>query len=348
MSFIVREADIYADKNILLNILKENRDKDFPFEKRYDWLYYDNPFGTAIAWIIWDEKKAYPAGFTAVYPRKMLIKQQEILCWNCGDFSIEKKYRTLGVAVKLRKAAKNEVDSGKVPFLYAHPNNRMVHIHLRAGHQKIAQMKRYALPLRLSKYAGNPAAAKVVKTVIDPVVSFALKKKFYRSGSYENVSQTDMHFHSGFQELCETLNGSFPIVGFRNEAYLTWKYKNHPIYDYKLFNYYEKGKLTGYIFYYRQGDTLYITELISKLDNESPLKLLKTFINFVLNNFSEVATISTIVQEYNPYLPLMTEIGFRYRDDSTSDVIAYAAREELKPIVLEGKNWLMNNGDRDI
>ncbi|NIU02668.1 MAG: GNAT family N-acetyltransferase [Nitrosopumilaceae archaeon] len=131
MGYIVKDVDIHKEKHLLLNILKANRERpEFPYEQRFDWLYYDNPFGEARAWIIWDEAHDYPAGFTAVFPRKVLVNHKEYICWNCGDFSIEKKYRSLGIAVKLRKAAKECVDRGMVPFLYAHPNNRMVHVHL--------------------------------------------------------------------------------------------------------------------------------------------------------------------------------------------------------------------------
>jgi hypothetical protein len=75
VGYVVKEADIRRDKEILLNIIRANRTRqEFPYEKRYNWLYFENPYGPATAWIIWDETKEYPAGFTAVYPRKMLVK----------------------------------------------------------------------------------------------------------------------------------------------------------------------------------------------------------------------------------------------------------------------------------
>ena len=75
----------------------------------------------------------------------------EVLAWNCGDFSIAKRYRTMGTAVKLRRAAREGIDAGKSAFLYAHPNDRMLQVHLRVGHEPLAKMHRYAKALAVAQ-----------------------------------------------------------------------------------------------------------------------------------------------------------------------------------------------------
>jgi len=72
------------------------------------------------------------------------VRGNDVLCWNCGDFSVDQKYRSLGIALKLRRAAKNAVDKGTVDALYAHPNERMAVIYQRVGHTCIGQMNRFA------------------------------------------------------------------------------------------------------------------------------------------------------------------------------------------------------------
>ena len=44
------------------------------------------------------------------------------------------RYRAGGAAIALRRAARTAVDQGVRPFLYAHPNERMLQIHIRVGH----------------------------------------------------------------------------------------------------------------------------------------------------------------------------------------------------------------------
>jgi hypothetical protein len=348
MAYIVKDADVHNDKKLLLDILLENREKkSFPYDQRYDWLYLKNPFGEATAWVIWDDENGTPAGFTAVYPRKMLVHGNEYLCWNCGDFSITKKYRTLGVAVKLRKKAKQYVDRGDIPFLYAHPNNQMVHVHIRVGHRKIAQMKRFALPIRFSKYVANNTLGKVSGTLIDPLVAKALKTKYRKSGDYICVDKSMMNFNGEYLNLCYSINKKLPVIGLRSQDYLNWKYRDHPVFEFRLFNFFQESRFSGFIIFKKDGDTIYMSEVVCPLNDSNSRKLIKTFVHFILNEMQDVSSISTVQQEHNPIIPSLVELGFKYRDDSTSDVIAYGRDIKLKDVIHDGRNWFMNVGDRD-
>jgi hypothetical protein len=93
-------------------------------------------------------------------------------------------------------------------------------------------------------------------------------------------------------------------------------------------------------------ETLSILEFVSG-DNEVTKSLLSTFIHHAINAHPTVSVVSTVIQEFNPAVPVLIEAGFKYRDDSDSDVIAYTARPDLIDIVHEGKNWFMIVGDRD-
>jgi len=118
MGYTIKIADLEKDRDIMISILERNRNRvDIDYIKRYDWIYLNNPYGRAKAWIIFDDKSNRPVGFTGVFPRPVYVEGEKYLAWNCGDFSIDKKYRTLGVALKLRRAAKLDVDNGEVPFL---------------------------------------------------------------------------------------------------------------------------------------------------------------------------------------------------------------------------------------
>ena len=347
MGYVVQLADIVRDKPTLLQILVNNRETDYPYHKRYDWIYLQNPYGKAIAWVIWDEKKGIPVGFTSAFPREMLVQGKKVMCWNCGDFSIEKPYRTLGIAVKLRKAAKLAIEAGEMPFLYAHPNNRMVHVHLRVGHQKIAHMKRYALPIRLSKYLPQNAIAKGIGGIIDPILSSMARLKFRKMGDYEILSRKDMNFSSSHTSLCHALNDIFPVIGLRDEVYLNWKFREHPILDFYLFNYYEAGKLVGYIIYSVQKQSANLAEVLALPDDGMWENMVSTFIWAMLKQAPEVKSISVVTQEFNPVVPVLEKMGFRFRDDATSSVIAYTGDSHLRPFVLDGKKWFMTVGDRD-
>src|SRR5262245_46663786 len=73
--------------------------------RRFAWLYRANPDGAAVVWSVRRSETGEFAGFTAGLPRRMFVSGRECLCWNCSDFSIYPRFRALGVAVKLRRAA---------------------------------------------------------------------------------------------------------------------------------------------------------------------------------------------------------------------------------------------------
>ncbi|RMG67763.1 MAG: hypothetical protein D6715_03990 [Calditrichaeota bacterium] len=347
MSYTVTCADLNRDRAILLDILTQNREKDYPYERRYDWIYLDNPWGKAVAWLIWDDKKQRPVGITAAFPRKILVQGRELTCWNCGDFSIEKPYRTLGIAIKLRKAAREAVDRGEVPCLYAHPNNRMVHVHLKVGHRQIARMKRYALPLRPSKLVSGKSWRGVVSTLVDPPVATLLRLKFRRAGDFELHPPEQFSFSPDHTNLCWELSEHFPVVGLRDENYLTWKYIRHPVHRFYLFNYYQKDRLAGYIVFRLEDGTAAVSEAVTGPEKEAWKQMLSTFLWALLARFPAAKGVSVVTQEFNPLVETMLALGFKFRDDSTSAVIAHTADPDLQPLVLEGKNWFMTVGDRD-
>src|SRR5579872_5481225 len=96
---------------------------------RFDWLYFKNPDGPAVLWTVKESATGELAGFTVALPRRMLVDGIVRCCWNCADFSIHPNHRSLGPAIKLRRAAKDAINAGQVDFLYAHPNEQMEVIH---------------------------------------------------------------------------------------------------------------------------------------------------------------------------------------------------------------------------
>ncbi len=352
MGYFVKEADLERDKQIMISLLEKNRTRDdTDYSKRYDWIYLNNPFGKATAWIIWDDARNIPVGFTGAFPRPVFVHGREFVTWNCGDFSIDKKYRTLGVAVKLRKEAKIAVDSGKIPFLYAHPNKRMEVIHLRVGHKKISQMVRYALPLKIDRYLKEKLSptwlASMLALPVDMVQKyrFLLKKSSSAQGKFnERVRCTPEH-----EQLFEKMKEQFPIVGSRSCQYLQWKFSDHPNFHYKQYDYFEQGQLHGSLIFMQRNGVINLIDLLTDNLQKYATSLFLTFIKDIYRNRS-ASSLSFILQEHNPLIPIMKQIGFKRRDDATSSVIAYAnpqLQPEIAPVVLNGANWFMTVGDRD-
>ena len=151
MSFTVVEADIKKNLDVVVSLFNRNR-KHQVGRERFQWLYLRNPGGEARAWFVRDERTKEYVAFTSVLPRLVKVGNTDVACWNCCDFSVDIEYRTLGIALKLRRKAKECVDSGEIQALYAHPNDRMQIIHEKVGHRKIGEMIRLAKPLRSERH----------------------------------------------------------------------------------------------------------------------------------------------------------------------------------------------------
>lgn len=351
MAYTVKQADVLKDKDIMVNILQQNRNREnFDYSARYDWIYLQNPYGNARAWIIWDDKNDRPVGFTGVFPREVMVNGQKHLCWNCGDFSIEKKYRTLGVALKLRKAAKMAVDQLDVPFLYAHPNARMELIHLKAGHQKIAQMKRFALPIRINRLVGKKIKNRWLVLLLSKPVNLLLSFK-YRFSTFWGLScslSQNVACSRDHEMLYQRMGGEFAVVGSRSVKYLNWKFGNNPNTHYHQFDMFYKGYLVGTVFFIRKGDTVHIIDMLIDDFRRFGSQLFRMFINEIRKTYRGTQSFSIILQEFNPFVEVIKKLGFRYRDDATSAVIVYAnPKSELADVVMQGAKWYMTVGDRD-
>ncbi len=352
MGYIVKEADPDRDREIMISILERNRTRDdTDYQKRIDWIYLNNPFGRAKAWIIWDGQKNMPVGFTGAFPRPVYVEGQEYLAWNCGDFSIDKKYRTLGVALQLRREAKLAVDGGEVPFLYAHPNKRMELIHFRVGHKKISQMVRYALPLKADRYLSEKISFNIPAKLAALPFNAYLKSRFLlkRSSLFRGEIREKVQCHADHDRIFEKMKKQFKVIGTRSLKYLQWKFADHPNFKYNQFDFYEGNELRGSIFYLIKNNVINLADILIDDYKKYAEQLFLIFIKEVYRKQAG-ETLSFILQEQNPLIPVMRNLGFKARQDATSSVIAYGNEEkqpELSRLVLNGANWYMTVGDRD-
>ncbi len=354
MSYTVREADIDKERDIMVNILKNNRQTEsFDYDKRFEWIYLNNPYGKAKAWIIWNDKEKEPVGFTGVFPRPVYVNGKSIVCWNCGDFSIEKRYRTLGIALKLRKAAKAFIDKGEPPFLYAHPNERMELIHIKSGHKKIAHMQRYALPIRATRLIRSYVKNDTLTWFLSKPANFLLSLK-YRFSTFLGINgqlHDSVKVGPAHNQLNERMAEAFKVVGGRDTTYLNWKFGENPNRSYQQFDMFYKQLLVGTVFFVRKKDAVYVLDVLVDDFDRFGGELFRMFINTIRKAYNRsIVSVSFILQEFNPFIEALKKLGFHYRADATSAVISYANNDihpEISAAVLDGKNWFMTVGDRD-
>lgn len=330
----------------LLNATREHHSE----VGRFDWLYLRNPDGPAIVWLLRESENGAAVGFTAALPRRMSVQGRERICWIGSDFSVLPKYRTLGLAVKLRRAAKDGIDAGRADFLYAHPNERMAVIHARVGHHPTGRMIRLARPLRVgtlvSDRVSSRAAGRIAGAVLDPVV---------RWGDGASWSRRRFEFeHLATASFDARVDGLFDregrqsetIMGVRDATYLNWRYGANPCARSEVVLASKGNELCGYAIFVRDSDCLSIKDVFPCHRPEVVAGLLEEVRR--IGYRTELQSVTMTLLDSNPMVAVLRSQGFRLRPESTEMYTYSRSDREWAPVVANPDLWQLTVGDRDV
>ncbi len=348
MGIVIRQADLIRDQQVMIETRNQNRTWATD-ERRYQWRYLDNPHGQAVAWLAIDERTEAVAGFTVAHPRRMSVGGEDVTCWNCGDFSINKRYRTLGVAVKLRSAATQCVNQGNVPFLYAHPNDRMKVVHLKAGHTAIGQMVRYARVLRLDRYMPPSMQASWVTSGL----SWAYQKGVMTwHGVQRGCSGFSRELYEGvpdsapFDVFQQGLRDRFSVFGLRSREYLLWRFGAHPLLTVSALLLYRGRDLVGYALYTCKDRVMSVVDFLYMPEPgvAQALTAHLTEVGWEL----KMQAISVTLFESNPLIQSLRNFGYALRPETSSVIVHTSPHLPCQEVLYDKAGWFMTVGDRDV
>ena len=352
MPVTIREVDFDADRFALIDLLKRNRKlpASYPYSERYDWLYLNNPHGIATGWKAIDEETNKLVGFTVALPRKVSVLGQHVIAWNCADFSIDVKYRTLGVAAKLRRAAQKAVDNDLYPFLYAHPNDLMLAVHKRVGHTVIGQAHRHARILsvkeKVKARTNSPLLLEWVSAPINSVLDFLDWCQLFWH-RYDIEIQDRLWYTGEFTKFYNKLEGDYPIWGVRDAPYLNWRYYHNPIHQIGTAIARKHGEMVGYVIYRsKEAEENMIEDVVAS--SPAAVREMIAYMSIRLRKRLKCGTLSINLPDWHPYLPTFKKLGFMKRSDSTNSIVVHISPNyEFKSTVLDSSCWFVTGGDRD-
>jgi RimJ/RimL family protein N-acetyltransferase len=348
-NYVVQEEPFERVADEVVALFHVTRGSRTSFE-RFSWLYQQNPDGPAVVWTVRTTADGELAGFTAGLPRRMYVHGTVALCWNTSDFSIAPAHRTLGVAAKLRKAATEGVQQGRVEFLYGHPNARMAAVHERAGHTRVGTMQRYACPLRSLPYLRRQWPVSVAAPALSPVADLALRAlhpwTWHRPRFCVRLS-TPASFGEEFDALDDRCRMLRPLMGVRDSRYLTWRYTAGPLYVPVVATAREGKRLLGYAVAVCEDELLQLKDVLWDPAHpeaaEDALALLMRWAR--QRGFSSV---SVSLLDGHPLEGVLQANHFRPRAE-TSAMYAHARPGGLAArLIGNPSNWFISVGDRDV
>jgi hypothetical protein len=352
MAIIVREAELPADREALLSVLLRNRDPDHNSvrQARFEWSYFTNPYGRPRAWLAIDQASDRVIGAVGAFPRRILVGGKPVLCWNGGDSSIDREYRTLGPAMRLRGAVKKCVEQGEMTFLYSYPVDAMRMVLERIGHVAIGQMPRYRLVITvdrlLDRLMGSHVFSRFLAKAINPLMQL-WPGNFCHSKGLRVRLQSDNRFGGEYDRLFERCAGKYTVVALRDSRFLNWRFLQSPLYgDLRILRLETEDHLNGYAIIEVGNDSARILDFLVEDDKRASLALLGGALRFI--RAWGINTVSLRATEFNPLLKHLKSFGFLLPDTKNSAVVVCAGSNISSQPTLNTNSWFMTEADRDV
>ncbi len=303
---------------------------------RFQWLYEDNPDGRAKAWLAFDDRTGDVAGAASVLPRRIHVGHgREIIAWNGADFSVNRRYRSAGVAVKLRRAACDAVDRGECELLFSHPNDKMLPVQLRAGCRPLGRMVRHA------KTLGIRAGGRRLRAVASAGLRFLGVDWMIRL-RHDVEWRRGLPVPEGVTDLYARMADRIGTAVVRDASRLDWRFRCHPTEQNETVILRAGGRVTAYAIVAVEAAVARVKDWLA----ESP-EAFDQLVTAVIRDMHVRGVESIIVAALESHgdLPLLRRFGFVRRPDF-STAIAYVAGRSAESSLLDSGTWYMTRGDR--
>src|SRR5215475_7474769 len=121
MNVAIRAANLESDRRSIIDTLSRFL-TPLSDDRRFRWLYENNPHGEACAWVAYSADDDTFVGIAAAFPRRIYMNGEEKLSWVLGDFCVDPQYRSLGPALQLQRACLVAAEAAGLAFCYDFPS----------------------------------------------------------------------------------------------------------------------------------------------------------------------------------------------------------------------------------
>ncbi|MGC2110634.1 MAG: GNAT family N-acetyltransferase [Candidatus Korobacteraceae bacterium] len=338
MAVSVREANLIDDSPILTGLARKYLAPDAD-ERRFQWLYRENPFGAARAWIAC-EKDRKPIGMAAIFPRKMYCDGAVVSACVLGDLCISPEYRSLGPALQLQRACLACARSADFALAYDFPSSTMAGIYRYLGIEPAGKSVRQVKALRAETFARSLHLQRIPRPLA-AAVNATLVLRDYQSAKPAGVDfcLQEEPCTSEYSALADKVGASLGTCTIRSAEYLNWRYRRHPQVKYEFLTARRDQKLLAYCTFTESSGTATIAELFGREnDNDVLASLLRKLA--ALLRARGVATLSLPLLSGDPRNQLLRKFGFWAREAVPVFVLGREAG-------ISSSQMLLMHGDRE-
>jgi hypothetical protein len=342
---LIREADLRVDQRALVNAFYKHLTV-LSNDRRYDWLYRDNPDGPGRVWIAYDGDEDNIIGSGSVIPRRICLGETQLLAGIMADFWIDPQYRTLGPAVQLQRACMASIDGKSFDLCIDFPKNSMVAVYRRLGVQPTAELVRWAKPLRLNAWMAQKIKMPILADALATSGNVLLRLRDVRLRKARNCEISVQSGPCGqeFDELSRAVSKSYGICVARPASYLNWRYRAHFHQQHTMLVARRNGALVGYAVYLEDQGFGQIVDLFGVNEADVATSLIAS----VVHDFRgrRIPLLSVPLLASDEFKAIFGNCGFRARE--AVPVVLHAPPEILaKHSALAAKQWFLMQGDRE-
>lgn len=344
MGLVVRSASLETDREQIIETIRQFQTSAYN-DRRFDWLYRENPHGKARAWVAQDSGRDNIIGLAAAFPRRLYVKGALKGGAVLGDFWMDPHYRALGPALQLQRACLTIVDRDPTELCYDFPSTQMLAIYQRLGIKPYGRTVRYAKPLRadrkISAKVKVPALARGLSGIANSILAAWSHKADTVPGI--TIALESGRFSEEFSTLAKQLKGQPGICIERSAEYLNWRYVHNPLNKYEVLTARRQGGLVAYLVFARDGDDARIVDVFGEFDYNVLPSLIAHVV--VLLRDRGVITVSAPLIEGHPLSSIVEGLGFRARE--SSPVMVYLRRSAGGFENVTQERWFLTHGDRE-
>ena len=341
MTVAVRPVRFQSDERPLIDLLQTN----LPYRQHADffqWLYRDNPAGEALALVAADPDSRQIVGAAAAFPRLLHCAGATVRGFVLGDFCIDPKHRSLGLALALQRACLEAISTPQPAMVFDFPSQTMLAIYKRLRIEVNAALVRYAKPLR----ADRPIAALVPVPVVARGLSLVVNAGLQLRDSGKRAADWTIAVEAGpwgeeFTEAARQWSPRAGICVLRTADHLNWRYRRHPAQSYEMWTARQSGKLRGYMILHVDREDGMIDDLLAEDDSVC---------GALLAEATAVARQRGLHTLNAPWLPthcgrqILEQSGFHARESHPAVLLAPAEPGQAAPAPDQ---WYLTNGDSE-
>lgn len=344
MTISVRPVRHDSENQEFLAILRTNA-PSLPHERRFKWLYQDNPDGAALSWFALQTAPDLVVGVTSLFPRSMWVGDRLQMCGQVGDFAVSASHRSLGPALLLQRATFGPVDCGELAFCYdCPPHDAGMSTFRRLGMRSNSKVYRYALPLRVDGHFRKRFGAVSVLPTVAGNLLLRLQRLATLKPSSRNleVSAHQSTFGDEFSELDAEVKRPNAIRGRRSAALLNWRYREDPLQNFEVLTARRNGDLVAFAVFRSTGDIVTIVDLFGTELPEAAFSL----VSGIVARFQKShQTLETYLSEGSGLVAPFLKMRFQMRSEA-AQIVAYAKpQSEMSGFLEKSPIWTFSQAE---